>query len=400
MIAPLVPELIDEHLNLLVALLVGFGFGFVLEQAGFSSTRKLAGLFYGYDFTVLRVFFTAGLTALLGSLVLSKLGWLDLSLVYVNPTFLYAAMVGGAVMGLGFIIGGFCPGTSLVGASIGRIDAMVFVAGGLLGVFLFGEAYPWIEPLYMAEDMGGLYVYDVLGLSPESFALALTAMALAAFAATYFIERKVTGKPARLGREEQGRYLGFGLLLLLPAIAMVWVPDSRERLMAQAQDADRLETTDFAYYTSDKLAYKLLKQDSMVNLVDLRPVHAYKQGHIPLAASIPFSELQDRKYEELFSDPAKIHVLYGADEQQAKQAYYILQALGHRNLYVLQADVQQFDRTVMQPYELPERASMQDRFDHRFRSRARLELPRLEQQRQVRPEAKAKPKKKIQGGCS
>ena len=53
-----------EWLDLLIALLIGIGFGFSLEQAGFSSSRKLAGMFYGYDTTVIKVFFTAAIVAL------------------------------------------------------------------------------------------------------------------------------------------------------------------------------------------------------------------------------------------------------------------------------------------------------------------------------------------------
>jgi hypothetical protein len=95
---PFVPELISDQLNLIIALLIGIGFGFVLEQAGFSSSRKLAGVFYGYDFTVLRVFFTAAVTAMSGSLLLAYFGYLDLQSIYVNPTWLMPAIVGGVIM--------------------------------------------------------------------------------------------------------------------------------------------------------------------------------------------------------------------------------------------------------------------------------------------------------------
>lgn len=56
--APLiVNEIISPDTNLFIAFLIGIGFGFVLEGSGFSSSRKLAGMFYGYDTTVLKVFF-------------------------------------------------------------------------------------------------------------------------------------------------------------------------------------------------------------------------------------------------------------------------------------------------------------------------------------------------------
>jgi hypothetical protein len=44
---PLVPDIISNELNLVVALIIGVGFGYVLEQAWFSSSRKLTGLFDG-----------------------------------------------------------------------------------------------------------------------------------------------------------------------------------------------------------------------------------------------------------------------------------------------------------------------------------------------------------------
>src|SRR5512147_1095076 len=118
---------ITENTNLFLAFIIGIGFGFVLEQCGFSSSRKLAGVFYGYDMVVLKVFFTGAITAMLGLLFFSLFGWVDLDLVYVNPTYLPSAIIGGIVMGAGFIMGGYCPGTSFCGASIGKIDAMVFI---------------------------------------------------------------------------------------------------------------------------------------------------------------------------------------------------------------------------------------------------------------------------------
>ncbi len=135
---PLAPnELISENTNFLFAFLIGIAFGFVLESSGFSSSRKLAGQFYGYDTVVLKVFFTGAITCMLGLLFMSLFGWIDLDLVYVNPTYLTSAIVGGVVMGAGFIMGGFCPGTSFCGAAIGKIDGMVFVGGLFLGIYGF-----------------------------------------------------------------------------------------------------------------------------------------------------------------------------------------------------------------------------------------------------------------------
>jgi uncharacterized protein len=181
---------LPEWADLLFALLIGIGFGFALEQAGFSSSRKLAGMFYGYDTTVIKVFFTAAIVALVGSQLLSYFGLLDLSLVFVNEFYVNAAIVGGIIMGAGFIMGGFCPGTGLSALSIGKIDAMIFAAGGLAGAFIFAETYPYIQGLANGTYKGPVKINDTLGLSPGLFTLLLIMAALVMFWLAEIAEKK------------------------------------------------------------------------------------------------------------------------------------------------------------------------------------------------------------------
>jgi len=170
-----------EWLNLLTAIIIGIGFGFALEQGGFSSSRKLAGMFYGYDATVIKVFFTAAIVALIGSQFLAFFGLLNLNQVYVNEFYVTASIVGGIIMGGGFIMGGFCPGTGLCAMSIGKIDAMVYILGGHAGAFLFAETWPLIEKIAMANYRGPVKINEVLGMSPGMFTLLLVAAAAAMF---------------------------------------------------------------------------------------------------------------------------------------------------------------------------------------------------------------------------
>lgn len=185
-----VNDIISPNTNLFLAFVIGIAFGFVLEQCGFSSSRKLAGLFYGYDMVVLKVFFTGGITAMLGLLFFSLFGWVDLNLVYVNPTFLTSAIVGGLVMGAGFIMGGFCPGTSFCGAAIGKIDAMIFIVGLFLGVAIFAFGYPLFEGIYKAANMGSPKISSTFSLSDGLFALVMVVIALAMFYVAEWVERK------------------------------------------------------------------------------------------------------------------------------------------------------------------------------------------------------------------
>ncbi|MCK4920576.1 MAG: YeeE/YedE family protein [Bacteroidales bacterium] len=183
-------EIITTDTNLVFAFLIGIGFGFVLEGAGFSSSRKLAGVFYGYDTVVLKVFFTAAITAMIGLLFLSLFGWIDLSLIYINPTFLYSAIAGGVIMGAGFILGGFCPGTSFCGASIGKIDAMVFIVGLILGIFIFGEGYPLWEDFYKAKFLGIPKISEFMGIKDGLMALIIVLVAFGMFWIGEWAEKK------------------------------------------------------------------------------------------------------------------------------------------------------------------------------------------------------------------
>lgn len=183
--------IIDPGWNNYIALLLGIAFGFVLESAGFSSSRKLAGVFYGYDFVVLKVFFTAAVVAAIGIYLMGHLGWLDITQLYIQPAFVQSTIIGGIIMGLGFIMGGFCPGTSFTGVAIGKIDAMIFSLGMFVGVFIFGELYPLFEKFYIAGNLGNVTITEYLGIQPGIFILGLTLVALVAFYVTALIQKKV-----------------------------------------------------------------------------------------------------------------------------------------------------------------------------------------------------------------
>jgi len=192
MMGPLIPqEIITGQWDFVIALIIGGAFGFILEASGFSSSRNIAGVFYGYNFVVLRVFFTAMIVAMVGYLYLSYMGWIDMSMVFVLPTYLNSMLLGGFIMGLGFVIGGFCPGTSYTAAAIGKIDGIVFALGTLVGIFLFSELFPFFEGFYSENLLGNITIGEMLGVSNEIVAFIFVLIAIVAFYATWFIEKRV-----------------------------------------------------------------------------------------------------------------------------------------------------------------------------------------------------------------
>jgi len=188
---PLIPnELIPVEWNFVLAILIGLAFGYIMEASGFSSSRKLVGVFYGYDFAVLKVFFTATIVALIGLHYMDYLNWLDIAQLFIQPTYLWAAIVGGFIMGVGFLAGGFCPGTSLCAVGIGKIDGMVFTIGLFIGILFFSESFEFIKPLYEKSYLGHVTLDETLGISPYLIIFIFTIIAVLAFYISDIIRNK------------------------------------------------------------------------------------------------------------------------------------------------------------------------------------------------------------------
>ncbi|WP_297096093.1 YeeE/YedE thiosulfate transporter family protein [uncultured Draconibacterium sp.] len=189
---PLIPNgVIGGGWDFVIAILLGVAFGFILEASGFSSSRNLAGVFYGYNFVVLRVFFTALIVAMVGLLYFDYVGWISLSQIFILPTFLGPMIVGGVIMGVGFVLGGFCPGTSFTGIAIGKLDAVFFAIGLYVGIFGFSLAFPLFENFFTSGNLGNVTLTDLTGIPAPVFAVIFTVVALAAFWGTMFIEKRV-----------------------------------------------------------------------------------------------------------------------------------------------------------------------------------------------------------------
>lgn len=181
--------LFGEEGSLVAAALLGLGFGFFLERAGFGSARKLTAQFYFTDMSVLKVMFTAIVTAMVGVWALSAIGWLDFSKLYLTPTYLLPQAVGGLVFGVGFILGGYCPGTCVAGLATGRMDAGVFALGMLAGIAAFSETFDalfagWVE----ATPLGPLTLPKLSGLPDGVVVLGVVVAAVGAFALAERVE--------------------------------------------------------------------------------------------------------------------------------------------------------------------------------------------------------------------
>ncbi len=173
----------------------GILFGYVLENSGFGSPHKLTAQFRLHDWSVFKVMFTAIVVAAFGLYLLRIAGVLNVDAVFVPSSLLLAAALGGVLVGAGFAIGGYCPGTSVVGVFSGRVDAIVFVLGLLVGTVGFASIYgPAVEKiLEMWELDTGDTVTDAYGIS-EPVILGVMVVALfAIYALGAWFERRSHG---------------------------------------------------------------------------------------------------------------------------------------------------------------------------------------------------------------
>jgi uncharacterized membrane protein YedE/YeeE len=176
-----------------VPVAIGIVFGWFLERGGLGSARRIAGQFTLADFTVVKVMFSAILTAALGLFWLGELGVVDLSLVWIPETRPLAQALGGVLFGAGFAIAALCPGTSCVAAASGRTDGVAAILGLLAGTALFVAAYPLVAPIHDAPSRGPLTIPQALGVPTGAVLLALALLATGAFLLAERLERRAGG---------------------------------------------------------------------------------------------------------------------------------------------------------------------------------------------------------------
>ena len=176
-------------------LVCGVLFGFVLENAGFGSPSKLTAQFQLTDWSVFKVMFTAIVVAAVGLWGLRVVGLLAADSLFVPQALVMASAVGGALIGAGFAVGGYCPGTSMVGMSSGRLDALVFVLGLFIGTTAFAGFYGDAirSMMAMGAIIDGDTFADGYGIADPIMLAIMTVSLVAVFYLGSWFERRGPG---------------------------------------------------------------------------------------------------------------------------------------------------------------------------------------------------------------
>jgi len=346
---------LDSSSAYFAALVIGLLFGFILERAGFGSSRRLAG-------TVLKVMFTALITGMLGLSLVLRLGWVPSEQLYFLQTVYGAHVVGGLLFGVGFVMSGWCPGTGAVGLGCGKLDALIFLFGVVLGSILFNGLFTAVKPLYNWGQSGFVFVYDNLGLPAMVFGFLFTAIAVACFWGAEYIERRKN----RGGFYFNSPFLkAFSLGLLIFAAALFVLPVSRHTEAAPALDSTVSESIRPAvdidqellarveagldHIEPTELADRMMKGEPGLLVVDVRTDKEFQRFHLLGALNIAISDL---------SETLKPHknkgliILYSNGMTHPAQAADALYRMGYENVYILTGGLKGFIETCLKPVSL------------------------------------------------
>jgi len=299
----------QRELGLVVAVLLGFSFGFVLERAGFGRATKLAAQFYLTDMTVLKVMFSAIVTAMGGLLVAAGLGLTDLTAIshsIAGWTWLWPMLAGGFVLGAGFIISGYCPGTCLVSAGSGNLDGLVAFGGVVVGTFAYNLllGIPAVERFHTSGELGPKFLYELIGVPAPVVGVAVALMAIGAFVGAEKVEalmrrRRADASEPAWTDEPRPRRFAFATFLALTGVAVLLLALPHG---SAAHPAPGLKTI-----RAEELAKRLIDEPWRLRVIDLRPSSDYAANRVPGSENADPSRLGELELE--YADPGRALVV-------------------------------------------------------------------------------------------
>lgn len=331
-------ELFGHWGSYVVYLFIGLAFGAVLELAGFGNSKKLAAQFYFQDMTVLKVMFTGIIVAMVLIFGASAVGLVDYNLLWVNPTYLWPGIIGGLIMGVGFIVGGFCPGTSLVAAATLKKDGIFFVLGVFAGIFLFGETVDSFAVFWNSSYLGRYTLPEMFGLPTGVVVLGVVLMAVGMFWAAEKLEQKYGGKDPQ--KAPRWRYAAAaGLFMLAIVVLLIGQPTLEDRWQQIASQRQAVLMAREVQIHPGELLDSIHDNTIKVMMLDVREEVDYNQFHILDSRHVPLEEIPTI-VEELHFEPANtVFVTMSNDEEAATEAWKTLQAESVPNVYILEGGI-------------------------------------------------------------
>jgi rhodanese-related sulfurtransferase len=347
-------DIVGQYGTYIIFLLIGAGFGAALEISGFARSTKLTAQFYLRDMTVFKVMFSAVLVAMILLFGAVSLGYLDYDRIWVPPTYLVPGTLGGLLLGVGFIVGGFCPGTSLTGLATLKKDALFFIIGILGGIVIFGETSSYFSHFWESTFMGRFTLDELLGLPMGVTVFIVSIMGVLALWGAELIERAMRRKDGlEVNKIDRWVSLGAGALIVAGfAIMLIGQPTSAQlwdRIAPEKQVL--LDNREVQIHPAE---LRDLYYNKLVNLVmlDVRDEADYNLFHIKDAERVQLDQLEDMATDLKAAPDGTVVVLMSNDETPATEGWKTLVAKGVPNVYILEGGINNFIATCCEvPFE-------------------------------------------------
>lgn len=348
----------DYPTGMALAVVLGILFGFVLERGGFGRAKVLVSDFYGDDLRVTKVMFTAVVTTAAGLGVLGGLGFVDLGALVIPETFIGPHIVGGLLLGVGFVMSGYCPGTALVSAGSGFKDGFFALAGIMLGSLLFAFVYEPLAGFYTMGDLGRLTLPELLGVSWPVMGVAVTALALVTFFGAEKLEQVMSKRHAVEAPNDsrRTRRIVFSGLVAVAALGVLTMG-----IPASASPTEQAHVS--ARITSLELAQKIASGDASVYVVDLRDAATCQRERVRGAICLPADDADADFIADLA--PTRTLVLYGASNDVSVPASVAHYSAGVR---LLEGGFQAWQAQILRPPTAPNPATREAIVDYRTRA--------------------------------
>ena len=267
------------------AIVVGFLFGFALERNGFGDARILAAQFYLNNMRVFKVMFSGIVTAAVGLAFFSAVGLLDMGALFIPETYIWPHLTGGLLLGAGFIVSGYCPGTSIVAMASGKWDGLMTVFGVVVGSVVFGEMYPTLAEFHVSSALGVFTLDQWLGIGlPVVVTVVAVAAALMFFGAekveAIFSPRGKKEKEATWNRRTVGLLAGFAATGVAAIVVTAVLPEEPVKKGPVVAEMDVLN-----------VARMLVEEPRSLYVVDLRPKPACSEGKERLPYALCFADV-------------------------------------------------------------------------------------------------------------
>jgi len=222
---------------------------------------------------------------MLGLVIVSGLGLAnlrDISESIASFTWIWPMVLGGFVLGIGFIVSGYCPGTSIVSMASGNVDGLFTVGGVITGTFVYSELLqiPRFHEFHNSGAKGAWFLYDIIRVPPALLATAVAVMAILAFIGAEKVESLMGG--TRTVRRT--RRFAFAAVSALAVIALITIA-----IPATTATATPAVSTISAH----ELAQTIVNEPWSVRVIDARDAASFAKDRVPGSQNVAAASLAD-----------------------------------------------------------------------------------------------------------